>query len=61
MISALIIAGGAICMALASSDCLAKINSEESSTPGGYARTLIVFVIGLLYFAFGLATLGTLS
>lgn len=61
MISALIITAGTICMALAASDLLAKINSDESATPGGYARTVIVFFLGLLYSIFGLSTLGSLS
>jgi hypothetical protein len=48
-------------MALAASDLLAKINSDESATPGGYVRTVVVFILGLLYTIFGLSTLGSLS
>lgn len=61
MISALIITAGTICMALAASDLLAKINSGKIATPGGYARTVTVFILGLLYTVFGLSTLGLLS
>jgi hypothetical protein len=61
MISALIIAAGAICMAIASSDYLAKVNSHKETTPGSYIETLLVFVIGLAYFFFGLSTLVALS
>lgn len=58
MISAIIIATGAICMAIASSDYLAKVNSDY---PGSYTETLLAFVIGLTCFLFGLSTLGELS
>jgi len=61
MISALIIAAGTICMALAASDMLAKMNSDEGATPGGYTSTVIVFILGLLYSIFGISTLGSLS
>lgn len=61
MINALVVAAGIICMAMAASDLLAKINSDESALPGGYTRTVIVFLLGLLYFVFGLSALGLVS
>jgi len=61
MINALIVAAGTVCMAMAASDLLAKINSYESATPGGYARAVIVFLLGLSCYVFGFSALGSVS
>ena len=61
MINALIVAAGTVFMAMAASDLLSKINSDESATPGGYTRTVIVFLLGLSCSVFGLSALGLVS